>query len=47
MILDGIIQNHRDLAEFAQRFFMSAILMIVIFLAVFIGLNVIEFGRPD
>jgi len=26
---------------------MSAILMIAIFLAVFIGLNVIEFGRPD
>jgi len=26
---------------------MSAILMIAIFLAVFIGLNIFEFGRPD
>jgi len=26
---------------------MSAVFMIVIFLAVIIGLNVIEFGRPD
>jgi hypothetical protein len=26
---------------------MSAILMILVFLAVFIGLNLFEFGRPD
>jgi hypothetical protein len=26
---------------------MSAILMIVIFLAVIVGLNIAEFGRPD
>jgi hypothetical protein len=29
------------------RFSMSAIAMIAVFLAVFIGLNVFEFGRPD
>jgi hypothetical protein len=31
----------------AQRFFMSAILMIAVFLGVLIALNCIEFGRPD
>jgi hypothetical protein len=30
-----------------KRPLMSAIVMIVVFLAVFIGLNVFEFGRPD